>query len=272
MNFMEKITNALTGNRSGRTFQETLDCQSCPEATNNRVEFPRDIWEDVKEIRKQFLPNEMAIFLVLEKLPTKYVVKDYMIPKQHVARANVEVLETGPSEIIGHLHSHGTFGAFFSGVDRAHFNYDIQMVIGSPSGMNIFGESKNVDNLSVVCVTRTKTSCNRVIQQNAMVDIIEPPKLESEATPTEYGTIDNQPETPVEEIHKAITKAISRVPLPSKVMRPRSFVEYPVKKEILPIRTISVDRLVKDSPQIVKHGVKRDIKAITFGLQDEKGE
>ena len=179
LDFLQAFNGVLRSDKTGKTFQENVDCQACPEGLNTNIRIPRDVWNDIKEIRNRFLPNEMAIFLMMDKTEYGYLIKDYTIPRQNVGRANVEINEMGPSDRdghIGHLHSHGTFSAFFSYVDRSHFNYDVQMVIGSKSS-SAFMSNQSVDDLSVVSVVRTKTSCGRIMQKDGNLTIIEPPTL-----------------------------------------------------------------------------------------------
>ncbi len=167
-----------TFSRKGRVFQSQPKCEEteCPEGQGRTVQFPREIWNDIIELRNLYYPKECAVFLVLkcDLENNVYLVEDYILPAQGTTHSTVKIHDTGPENTIGHLHSHGTFHAFFSSTDRAHFNYDVHITVGKNCGT--IDHAQIIEDVSVVCMTRTKTSCGRIIQRYATV-ILEEPKI-----------------------------------------------------------------------------------------------
>jgi hypothetical protein len=66
----------------------------------------------------------------------EWTITEGYIPRQRVNQAHVDIdsSEVLP-DTIGTIHSHNVMGAFFSGEDRAHFNWPVEMVVNARGEM-----------------------------------------------------------------------------------------------------------------------------------------
>ena len=137
---------------------ERCDEIFCPELPIECI-IESEIWNDIQELFYYFYPDEFAIFLKGYTENNIIHINDYVVPLQKVFPGYVEITETAPIDIIGHLHSHGYLTPFFSGEDLDHLNYNVHIVIGSqkpPIGMS-----------------RMKTSCGHNMQRMIKVSLEE---------------------------------------------------------------------------------------------------
>jgi proteasome lid subunit RPN8/RPN11 len=169
--------------RVGREFADMPDdCNECPESKLDVIQIPEGIWNDILDLYKLYLPKEFAIYLIMEETSTGYRINDYVLPKQTVSGASVDINEEPPkAEIIGHFHSHATMDAFFSGQDRRHFNWPVHIVMGSKirSSFGLWDKSQSrtdsydvIDGHSIMCFSRRKLTCGRTMQKKAIIKII----------------------------------------------------------------------------------------------------
>jgi proteasome lid subunit RPN8/RPN11 len=128
----------------------------CPELATE-IEFNDEVWSDIQELFWYFWPEECAVFLLGENTDDKILITDYCIPKQKVYMGYVEIEEVAPSNVIGHLHSHGSIAPFFSDTDLDHLNYPVHVVIGTGTP---------------VAIVRTELSCGHLMQRPAKIIIL----------------------------------------------------------------------------------------------------
>ena len=106
--------------------------KDCPHK-NVTLDIEHKVWVDIQQIKKQMGNTEFTVLLMGDISGAQYTVTGYYIPEQEVTSTLVDVTEKVPDEIglevIGHLHSHHSMGAFQSGTDVAHINYPIHIVI-----------------------------------------------------------------------------------------------------------------------------------------------
>ena len=137
------------------------DCVSCPSSDKNRYKIFIDVfcWAHLQNIMYNLGHTEFSAYLLGTRSEDgcEFKIDDYYIFRQKVtsviSEAKEDLLEI-PKEIrqriLIHLHSHHFMGVGHSGVDYAHFNYPVHIIIG------VQGQYK--------ATIRVKTDCGRWMQ------------------------------------------------------------------------------------------------------------
>ena len=111
------------------------DHHDCPHKTS-KIVFDYNAWHEIQLIANAMGSTEFAVYLLGRIDNTTPTVTGYYLPEQTVSAARVNITEDFLPEdiapqVIGHLHSHHSMGAFHSGQDEESMNYQVNIVISS---------------------------------------------------------------------------------------------------------------------------------------------